>query len=122
MEREEWSALVVLVTRLLPATCGPRFTFNWRAIVITYLWAVLHNQPVSWAYRPQHWPADLCAMRLPTPATMSRRLRSPGATVPTVADSLRIRVRREFMGRISTCSFLAATVRPSNRAGCRKAG
>jgi hypothetical protein len=75
MEREEWSALVVLVARLLPATCGPRFTFNWRAIVLTYLWAVVHNQPVSWACRPQHWPADLCATRLPTPATMSRRLR-----------------------------------------------
>ena len=77
MEREEWSALVVLVTRVVPATCGARFTFNWRAIVLTYLWAVLHNQPVSWACRPPHWPTECRPVRLPTPATMSRRLRRP---------------------------------------------
>ena len=68
---------MVLVTRVVPARCGPRFTFNWHDILLTYLWAVLQNQPVSWACRSQHWPAELCATRLPTPATMSRRLRCP---------------------------------------------
>jgi hypothetical protein len=77
MEREEWSALVFLVTRVLPATCGPRFTFTEHDIVLTYLWAVVHNQPVSWASRPAHWPPELCPPRLPTPATLSRRLRRP---------------------------------------------
>lgn len=77
MEREEWFALVALVTRVVPSTCAPRFTFSWNTIVLTYLWAVLYNQPVSWACRSEHWPDELRPARLPSPATLSRRLRRP---------------------------------------------
>jgi hypothetical protein len=74
MEREERSAWVVRVTRVLPATCGPRFTFNCRAIALTEPWAVLHNQPVGWACRPRRWPAESRAPRLPTSATLGAGL------------------------------------------------
>ena len=77
MEREEWLQLVAWTNRWTPVTCGRRFTFAWSEIVTTLLWAVLHNQPVSWACRADHWPSDLRSARLPSPATLSRRLRRP---------------------------------------------
>src|SRR5215217_6500237 len=52
--------------------------FSDANIVITYLWAVLWDRPVSWACQLQNWPATCQWMRLPTPSTMSRRLRSIG--------------------------------------------
>lgn len=77
MEREEWLQLVAWATRHVPDTPGRRFTFAWVEIVTTFLWAVVHNQPVSWACRRDHWPADQRPTRLPSPATLSRRLRRP---------------------------------------------
>lgn len=77
MEREVWLRWVALATAQAPAAAGRRFTFSWAEIVTTFLWAVLHNQPVSWACRPEHWPSNLRPTRLPSPATLSRRLRRP---------------------------------------------
>jgi hypothetical protein len=77
MEREEWLAFVQVVTRRVPAPHTKRFTFSDADILQTYLWAVLHNHPVSWACRATNWPTDLRPARVPTPATMSRRLRRP---------------------------------------------
>lgn len=44
-------------------------------IVEVYLWAVKHHRPICWACRRHHWPTHLRARPLPSPATMSRRLR-----------------------------------------------
>ncbi len=50
-------------------------SFSDRWIAQVYMWAVLHDRPVSWACDQRNWPADM-DWRLPTPSTMSRRLRT----------------------------------------------
>jgi hypothetical protein len=52
--------------------------FSDAAIVITYLWAVLWDRPTSWACRQENWPKEYRAQSIPSPATMSRRLRTIG--------------------------------------------
>lgn len=44
-------------------------------IVRVWYWAVIHDRPVSWACRREHWPIWWRA-GLPSDSTMSRRLRS----------------------------------------------
>lgn len=77
MEREVWKRILAFLARGANTEVGGRFTFSTREVAWTFLWAVLHDRPVSWACNPAHWPADLRPARLPTPSTLSRRLRRP---------------------------------------------
>lgn len=77
MEREVWARIVAFLGRGVNADRGARFTYSAIEVVLTYLWAVLHDRPISWACAAVNWPDDLRPPRLPTPATMSRRLRRP---------------------------------------------
>jgi hypothetical protein len=46
-------------------------------IVGVYLWAVLHERPVSWACDPKNWPPGLWQReKLPSQSTVSRRLQT----------------------------------------------
>src|SRR5438874_1236892 len=48
-------------------------------LVAVMLWAALHDRPVSWACQQRHWSTTtLKPRRLPSPATMSRRIDSVG--------------------------------------------
>ena len=53
-------------------------SFSDRRIVEVHLWAVLHDRPVSWAVQPRHWPPHRRSQKLPSDATMSRRLKRLG--------------------------------------------
>lgn len=77
MERNLWGRLYALVMATPHAgpSAGVRHTDRW--VVLTYLWAAVHDRPTAWACRPEHWPADLRPARLPSQPTMSRRLRTP---------------------------------------------
>jgi Transposase DDE domain len=70
--------------------------FSDAAIVITYLWAVLWDRPVSWACRSENWPAAWRWQRLPSPSTMSRRLKSIG--VLTLIEQVEATLRELFPG------------------------
>ena len=78
MEDELWDALYPLVQE--EHSCRPRrkrVRFNDAVILLVGLWAVLHDRPISWACRQQNWPAGSPPWAaLPSPATMSRRLRT----------------------------------------------
>lgn len=74
MERELWTALCHLLSRL--CNCLPRGIFGDDAILAVYFWAVLHERPVCWACEPDHWPVHLMPHGLPSQPTMSRRMRS----------------------------------------------
>jgi hypothetical protein len=78
MQRDVWRRLVTLVRRLAASPSSRRFSFREAEIVLVYFWAAEHTRPVYWACRPDNWPDHLRPARLPTPATMSRRLRRPG--------------------------------------------
>jgi hypothetical protein len=74
MERELWDALCRLASELYNRLRAVRYGGD--VICAVYWWAVIHDQPVSWACEARHWPAPLDARPLPSQATMSRRLRS----------------------------------------------
>lgn len=75
MERERWLRLYHLACEL-SRSWGWGYRFSTACIVGVFLWAVLHDRPVSWACDARHWPEDLRMRRLPSASTMSRRMRS----------------------------------------------
>jgi hypothetical protein len=87
MERNTFALLVEAVGRT-PGSRGrpPKASYTDRDIVLTYLWAVLHDRPVSWACRRGNWPFHDRTRLLPSSATMSRRLRS--RSVVTMLETL----------------------------------
>jgi hypothetical protein len=74
MERELWKTLYRLTRQLSSDRSGHAYPISW--IVGVYLWAVVHDRPVSWACRPENWPSS---WRLPSQSTVSRRLRTAAA-------------------------------------------
>ena len=75
MERERWYRLYRLAVEL---SRGWRDGHVYHAafIVGVYLWAAVHDRPVVWACEPINWPPEMKIGKLPSQATMSRRLRS----------------------------------------------
>lgn len=57
-----------------PRRCAP---FPDRRIAAVGLWAALHDRPTAWACDRRSWPIHLRRHPLPSPSTMSRRLRTP---------------------------------------------
>lgn len=75
MERELWGRVYRMVRPLGRSRRRPRVRFADAAVVLVHLWAVLHDRPTSWACDLRNW-AGLRPRRLPSNATMSRRLRT----------------------------------------------
>lgn len=65
----------IVVTLSKSQTCkGKRFSNAW--IVLTLLWSILHDRPISWACDPENWPKEEAWHAIPSNSTMSRRLRT----------------------------------------------
>jgi hypothetical protein len=77
MEHQLWKAIVALLPSLDKPRTPTRFAFSDEDIVKVYYWSVISDRPTRWACRKAHWPIHLRKRPLPSPATMSRRLRSP---------------------------------------------
>lgn len=75
MEYQLWKAIGAVLKELDKPRFNPRHDFTDERIVQVYYWAVISDRPTSWACDRRHWPPDLRHRRLPSPATMSRRLR-----------------------------------------------
>jgi hypothetical protein len=90
MEHQLWKAIVALLLTLGTPRTPARFDFSDEDIVKVYYWAVIHDRPTSWACRRENWAPHLRRRLLPSPATMSRRLRSP--RVVGLLDALERRV------------------------------
>jgi len=73
MEREVWTELMATLAGL-PDRRPPRAQFTNHEIVRVHLWAALHDRPTSWACDPRSWPGP--RRTLPSPSTLSRRMRS----------------------------------------------
>jgi hypothetical protein len=76
MERELWLALYKVAEECDAALYWELVRFWDYEIVGVFLWAVLHDRPVSWACDPMNWPKGLWKGKLPSQSTMSRRLRT----------------------------------------------
>ncbi len=90
MEHQLWKAIVALLRTLDKPRTPTRFDFRDEDLVKVYYWSVICDRPTSWACRKQHWPIHLRKQPLPSPATRSRRLRSP--SVVALLDALERRV------------------------------
>lgn len=77
MERRIFQLLYTRVRELGKTHSFKGKQFSDAIIVIVHLWAVLLERPTSWACRLENWPKDAWAA-LPSPSTMSRRLRTIG--------------------------------------------
>jgi Transposase DDE domain len=75
MERERWERLYALA-RQLSKGWREGGKYHVAVVVGVFLWAAVHDRPVSWACQAQNWPAELARRGLPSQSTMSRRLRS----------------------------------------------
>src|SRR5262245_63845043 len=78
MEGELWKEIYRAV-RALGKGRGPRrHMYTDADIVLVYLWAVLHERPMTWALDRRHWRGELRRPRRPSAATLSERLRTAG--------------------------------------------
>ena len=106
MERQLWNSILALLAALDTMPPPTRFDFGDRQIVAVYYWSVIHDRPTSWACQKRHWPLHLRQQALPSPATMSRRLRTP--TVMALLDPI-IRLFVSF--RIIVSEKILITIR-----------
>src|SRR5690242_7405420 len=80
MERELW-ALLYHELRAVAKDFDQNYVqlHPWILIAVL-LWAALHDRPVQWACNPRNWSTtQLRPWRLPSPATMSRRVDRVGS-------------------------------------------
>jgi hypothetical protein len=79
MEHQLWRSIVAVLAALSKRRKQARYKFGDEDIVKVHYWAVLHDRPICWACDLKNWP--LWRRRrslppLPSPAAMSRRLKS----------------------------------------------
>lgn len=67
-----------------------RHRYTDAGVLEVYLWAALHDRPVSWACDRAHWPPGTRRGPMPDASTVSRRMRT--ASVRTLLERLRERV------------------------------
>jgi hypothetical protein len=92
MERELWPPLYRTLREVGKDFRQKYVHFQPWVIAAVFLWAALHDRPVSWACPPKHWSTTrLRPLRLPSDATLSRRADGlpVGALLRAVAQALR---------------------------------
>ena len=78
MEGELWRRVYALAKRLGKSSGVVRGVYFDVEIVGVYLWSVVHDRPANWACERRNWCGRCPLKRLPSPSTISRRLRSDG--------------------------------------------
>jgi hypothetical protein len=76
MEHQLFQSIVAVMAKVRKIRKPTNCDFSDEDIVKVFYWAVIHDRPVAWACDRRHWPIWLRHRPLPSPATMSRRLRS----------------------------------------------
>ena len=77
MEHQLWKAIVALLASLNKPRGSAYCRFSDEDIIRVYYWSVIWDRPTAWACQRRSWPVQLRQRALPSPPTMSRRLRSP---------------------------------------------
>ena len=95
MERELWPRLYRIVREVEASIRQKTVRYQPGIILAVYFWAVLHDRPVSWACDERNWTTPLRPGWLPSPATMSRRLRSLAVAALLRAIEVRLRESQE---------------------------
>ena len=96
MERELWPRLYHLVMEVGQTLRLTDVTYQPHIIVLVFLWAALHDRPVSWACDERNWATTtLRPATLPDPSTLSRRLRRVDTAMLMRALVQRVRQERD---------------------------
>lgn len=75
MERELWPLLYRTVREVVPGFSQKYVHIPGWVLLVTLLWAALHDRPVSWACQHANWKTTrLRPDHLPSPSTISRRV------------------------------------------------
>jgi len=92
MERELWPLLYHTVRDVARHFQQKYVQIPGWALILTMLWAALHDRPVSWACQRANWKGTrLCPNHLPSPATLSRRIDRVGVGLLWRAVEQRLR-------------------------------
>jgi Transposase DDE domain len=76
MERELWPRLYHLIMEVGQDLRLIGVSFQPHIVLLVLFWAALHDRPMKWACRPRNWSTTTARPpRLPSPSTVSRRLR-----------------------------------------------
>ncbi len=75
MEDQLWKGILRLLKQIHKPRRRAREKFSVEDIVRVWMWAVLHDRPMSWAICKANWPIHERRRTLPSSSTMSRRLR-----------------------------------------------
>jgi hypothetical protein len=74
MERELWPLLYCTVRAVARDFAQKYVQIPGWVLIVTILWAAIHDRPCSWACNPANWAGTRWRpARLPSPATLSRR-------------------------------------------------
>jgi hypothetical protein len=76
MEHQLWSSIVAALAGVHKARKRTICDFSDEDIVKVHYWSVIHDRPTRWACASNNWPLQHRRRALPSPSTMSRRLRS----------------------------------------------
>jgi Transposase DDE domain len=98
MERELWTQLYRLVQEVEATIRQKAVRYQPGIIAAVFLWAALHDRPTGWACDPRHWGTAPRPGWLPSPSTLSRRLRS--IAVGMIFKALERRVRETVDRRL----------------------
>jgi len=114
MENELWKKMYQILQRLGKNKRPKRAIYTDADIVLTYLWAVLHDRPTYWACQKTNWPVYHRRKNLPNPSTMTRRLRTEGI------QQLLMKVEEDLVGRFPAhfCRWIDA--KPLTVSRCSK--
>ena len=94
MERELWPPLYHLLRGVAKDFRQKYVQFQPWVLVAVMLWAALHDRPIAWACQPRHWSTTtLRPPRLPSPATLSRRVDGVGVGLFWAALERRLRAQ-----------------------------
>ena len=115
MERQLWKMIVDLILTVHKSKSSYRCRYSSVLILKVWFWSVINDRPVSWACERRNWSIWDRRMKLPSNATMSRRLRCD--EVKQLLAEIEERVlRQEENGTV----FWAIDGKPLTISGCSK--
>ena len=93
MQSRRWNEVYRIVGEVAAELPSGSRRFADRVIVLVLLWAALNHKPISWACRRESWVVWMQRLlpRVPSPTTMSRRLRR--ASIGVFLDTVLARVQ-----------------------------
>jgi len=102
MERELWKLLYELAAQLDKSRAAWRYRRS--EIVAVYLWSVVHDRPMTWSLDRRNWPPELRPRRLPSQATLSRRMRHCSA------EQLMTEIEQAWLALVNISQLLVVRV------------